>query len=264
MDHIKALAIDLDGTLLVGESLSDRNRDAVRKAFDAGLRIVIATARWRHMAESIAGQIGLDDMPVIACSGAQVYSRRAGRDIFDTRLPAAFVDQLFDICNSHRCIATATLDDHSWLKVDREPPAEYLGDGLRWVQELPASDELPRIATVQGSETIAMVRELQSADYVDSVSIYDSIGPTGKTVITITSSQANKGIALTEACRYLDIAPGQVLTFGDAGNDIEMFRVAGESVAMGQADEAVKSAADHVTLSNDADGVAVFIEEHLL
>lgn len=54
-----ALAIDLDGTLLVGEDLSARNRDAVAAAHAAGLAIIIATARWRHMAQRIADQIGL-------------------------------------------------------------------------------------------------------------------------------------------------------------------------------------------------------------
>ena len=44
----KALAIDLDGTLLVGESLSERNRNAVKLASDAGFKVIIATARWRQ------------------------------------------------------------------------------------------------------------------------------------------------------------------------------------------------------------------------
>ncbi len=264
MDHIKALAIDLDGTLLVGETLSARNRDAVRKVFDQGRQVVIATARWRHMAERIAEEIGLEGMPVIACSGAQVYSRVKGQDVFDQRLPEDFVSQLFDICNHNRCIATATLDDHSWLKIDQKPAPEYLSDELQWVQTLPESDELPRIATVQGRETIALVRALQESQFADQVSIYDSIGPSGKTVITITSKRANKGIALAQACEYLGLQPNEVIAFGDAGNDLEMFRVAGGSVAMGQADDALKAEADHIAPPNDEDGVAAFIEDRLL
>ena len=48
-----ALAIDLDGTLLVGESLSRRNRDAVKAASEAGYHVIIATARWRQLAQRI-------------------------------------------------------------------------------------------------------------------------------------------------------------------------------------------------------------------
>lgn len=261
---VQALAIDLDGTLLVGESLSKRNRDAVRRAADAGLRIVIATARWRQMAERIAEQIGLRNTPVIACSGAQVYCMETRSDIYDTRLPRSFVEQLYDICNQHRCIASATVDAHTWLKIDPKPAADYLSEELRWVEQLPAPESLPRIATVQGSSTISLVREMQQRRYAASVNIFDSIGPGGKTVITITAKEADKGIALRKACEHLKIGPDRVLAFGDADNDIAMFRVAGQSVAMGQADDSVKQAATHVTSDHREDGVAEFIERRLL
>lgn len=264
MPRHRALAIDLDGTLLQGEVLSQRNRDAVRKAADAGFRIIIATARWRQMAERIAEEIGLAELPVIACSGAQVYCTESRRDIYDTRLPAAFVDALYAICNSNRCIASATLDAHTWLKLDRQPAAEHLTDGLHWVQELPEHDELPRIATVQGTETIALVRQLHDQGWQDQVNIFDSIGPSGRTVITVTAATADKGIALSKACDHLAVDTRDVIAFGDAENDIAMFRLAGTAVAMGQASEQVQSVADHITASNLDDGVAAFIESHLL
>ena len=68
----RAFAIDLDGTLLVGEDLPADNITALRAACDAGYQIIIATARWAQMACRIADQIGITG-PVIACSGAQVY-----------------------------------------------------------------------------------------------------------------------------------------------------------------------------------------------
>ena len=261
----KALAIDLDGTLLVGESLSERNRNAVKLASDAGFKVIIATARWRQMATRIAAEIGLDGLPVIACSGAQVYSVSEAKDIYDTRLPEEFVSRLFEICNQNRCIASATVNAHTWLKIDQEPAAEFLSEELHWVAELPTGHaELPRIATVQGSATIAKVKELHRETYADQINIYDSIGPTGRTVITITAKHADKGIALTKACEHLSIETSDVIAFGDADNDIEMFRRAGASVAMGQADTEVKKAATHVTTANTDDGVAEFIEKELL
>lgn len=267
MSDVKALAIDLDGTLLVGESLSPRNRDAVRRAHDAGIHVIIATARWRQMAERIANEIGLRNTPIIACSGAQVYCTEIASDIYDTRLPESFVEALYDICNEHRCIATATVDSHTWLKIDQEPAAEFLSEELLWVEKLPHIDEhqnLPRIATVQGSSTIAVVRELHERSFSDSINIFDSIGPSGRTVITITAIGADKGIALQKACDHLNIQPEAALAFGDADNDIAMFRVAGQSVAMGQADDSVKQAATHVTTHHEEDGVAEFIEANLL
>jgi hydroxymethylpyrimidine pyrophosphatase-like HAD family hydrolase len=53
------------------------------------------------------------------------------------------------------------------------------------------------------------------------------------------------------------------VAFGDAEADIEMFRVAGASVAMGQSSDHVKSMATVVTATNDEDGVAVAVERLL-
>ena len=58
------------------------------------------------------------------------------------------------------------------------------------------------------------------------------------------------------ACNHLGITTDQVVAFGDSENDIEMFRAAGASVAMGQADEHTKAVATHVTGRNDEAGVA--------
>jgi Cof subfamily protein (haloacid dehalogenase superfamily) len=265
----RALAIDLDGTLLVGETLSVRSKIAVKRAFDAGYEVIIATARWRQMATRIAAEIGLIDTPIIACSGAQVFSQRKQQDVYDVRLPIEFVRLLYQICNDNRCIASATVDGHSWLKLDQAPDAEYLSEELRWVQQLPMPtpglpSDLPRIATVQGTGTIKEVRALQAARFSEDVNIFDSIGPSGKIVITITSKQADKGIALREVCRHESIALENVIAFGDADNDIAMFQYAGRSVAMGQAEDRVKQAATFVTATNIEDGVAKYIEENLL
>ena len=75
----------------------------------------------------------------------------------------------------------------------------------------------------------------------DRVHFFDSIGPTGKIILTITASTASKGAALQAACAHLGLQPREVVAFGDAENDIEMFRVAGASVAMGQASDEVKA-----------------------
>ena len=57
-------------------------------------------------------------------------------------------------------------------------------------------------------------------------------------------------------CEHLGIDPLSVVAYGDAENDIEMFKVSGASVAMGQADQFVKDAATNVTASNEEHGVA--------
>ncbi len=259
----KALAFDLDGTLLVGEDLPAHNRDAVRAAYDAGYRIIIATARWRQMAQRIEAQIGISG-PAITCSGAQVYCPDLGADVFDERLPEDFTTELYALCDDERCIATVTVEDRVLLKLDGQPDPAQVPEEMHWVRRLTgADDSLPRVAAIQGSKVNQRIRAELQPKYRERVHFFDSIGPTGKVILTLTASTASKGDALRAACAHLKIDTDDVIAFGDSENDIEMFRAAGASVAMGQADERTKSAATTVTAPHDQAGVARAVERLL-
>lgn len=71
-----------------------------------------------------------------------------------------------------------------------------------------------------------------------------------------TMKGVDKASSLQTICDYLSISPSQVMAFGDAQNDISMLHFAGLGVAMGNAIDEVKLAADEVTLSNNEDGIA--------
>ena len=261
--QFKALALDLDGTTLVGEELPEVNRIALQRAADAGYEIIVATARWVQMAQRVAGELGVQSVS-IACSGAQVHDPVSGADIFDVRLPEEFVHELYQVCNEARCIATVTVSDQVLLKLDGEPDRGAMGDEMTWVPQLAVSSaDLPRIAAIQGSKVCEYIKRELKPRYADTVNVFDSIGPTGKLVITVTGKAATKGAALQAACDHLDLDPRHVVAFGDAENDLEMFRLAGASVAMGQADDTVKAAADYVSSANHDGGVARAVD-HLL
>lgn len=259
----KAFAIDLDGTLLVGEEIHPDNIIALRAAKAAGIEVMIATARWSQIARRIAQQMDIEDL-VIACSGAQVYDPAAGRDVFDQRLPQDFTAELFDICNNQRCIATVTFNQDVRLKLDGEPDRAGMSEEMTWVPELTVDvSDLPRIAAVQGSACVASIREQLQEKYADTVNIFDSVGPTGKNIATITAKLGTKGEALRAAAAHLNIRADEVVAFGDAENDLEMFKAAGAAVAMGQADEVTKAAATYVSKPNTEGGVAYAVQRIL-
>ena len=80
----------------------------------------------------------------------------------------------------------------------------------------------------------------------------------------MTHSQANKGDGISALAAALGVAMEDVAVIGDMPNDLPMFARAGMAIAMGQAPEAVRSQAAHVTTSNDEDGVAHAIDTILL
>ena len=78
--------------------------------------------------------------------------------------------------------------------------------------------------------------------------------------IEISDSAATKGDAMMWLAERLGIDREQIVTFGDSENDITMIKMAGTGVAMGNALDEVKAAADAVTQTNDDDGVAIYLE----
>jgi 5-amino-6-(5-phospho-D-ribitylamino)uracil phosphatase len=260
----KALAVDLDGTLLHSdEQVTPRSIEALKAAKAAGLKIIVATSRWYQMAERVAREIGSNE-PIIACAGAQVRRPVDRHDLLDLRIPEEFANQLYPILDSRRCIATVALEEAVLVKMETPHdgakfPAEFVFVG----QLAGAVHSLPRIVLVQGTETTAHVVERLGEEWKERVRFVESFSSRRKRILTLTAAGADKGAALSVACADIGISSMEVVAFGDAEVDLEMFRVAGASVAMGQASPHLKSIATAVTLSNDEDGVAIVVEKLL-
>lgn len=254
----RAIALDLDGTLF-GEhdTISDRNRAAVSAARDAGWHVILATARWYQLAERTARDLGLTD-PVIACSGAEVRRLTDGADLFDVRLPAAFTAVLYPLIDRDEGMTMVYQDRDVLMRSAAPSPARFAE--MRWVPSLESADPTPRGVVLFGDDLNALVVEALMPEWQGDVRFLTSVMSSGATALTLTDRGADKGVALGAACAELGIDLSQAVAIGDSETDVEMFRVAGTSVAMGQASDLVKAAATWVTESNLDDGVARAIE----
>jgi Cof subfamily protein (haloacid dehalogenase superfamily) len=74
----------------------------------------------------------------------------------------------------------------------------------------------------------------------------------------------DKAYSLSKLLKYLGLSKDQMISCGDGYNDVSMIQYAGMGVAMANAQEIVKNAADFITLSNDEDGIAHVINEFML
>ena len=126
-----------------------------------------------------------------------------------------------------------------------------LADGLTWAP-----------CKILMSMEPAMLRDIQRqiADLIDDDL---TVVQTAPFYLEVLPRRINKGDALRAACRAVGIDPAEAMAFGDSENDIPMLRAAGLGVAMANADNAVKAAADVVTLSNNDNGIAAALEKYL-
>jgi len=86
---------------------------------------------------------------------------------------------------------------------------------------------------------------------------------TGETWRKFAAKGADKGNALRLLCSHLNVDISKAVAFGDDCNDFEMLGAAGIGVAMGNAIDKIKATADHITDTNDNDGVAKWLEENI-
>ena len=108
-------------------------------------------------------------------------------------------------------------------------------------------------------EELAQVQETIAGFLPESLTVVQ----TAAFFLEVIPKVINKGQGIRDICKVLELPTEAVIAFGDAANDIPMLREAGMGVAMGNAQEAVKAAADLVTLSNNEDGIAAALEQLL-
>ena len=272
--EIKLIAMDLDGTALQNDhhSFSPRLCAALEQAHQRGICIVPATGRPFDILPPplTQAQAWLDHM--ILCNGAQTRSLKTG------------------YVSPSLCLEPPVLRDLLGLARELSLPIEFSSEGRMYV----TAEDLRREAgdptltfhlesvMPQHGVTVPSLEDLCPTLPVEKVNLLcvpqhlrdtvdDRLGQmplsavwAGANNLEISHPGATKGSALTRLCRELHIPMEQVMTMGDSGNDISMLRAAGLGIAMGNAPEAVRAAADAVTARNDQDGAAIAIERYAL
>ncbi len=260
--HARLIASDLDGTLLRSDgTLSPRTVEAVTACERAGMTMVLATGRPPRWIEDIGDR--LDHRGIAVCAnGALVYdlanrsvvtshtlSPDAMAEIVD-RLRAAFPGVLF---------AVETVDhlglEPGWKTVWTPPPGTRIDDAHELVR-VPAVKLLARI---DGHD----VQTALAANTRELGHLAEVTWSGGQHLLEMSAPGVNKGATLAEFAAQLQIDAAAAVAFGDMPNDLEMLRWAGRGLAVANAHEAVRAAADAVVGSNDEDGVAIELESLL-
>lgn len=262
---IRFMLSDIDGTLLRPDhSLSQANIDAVRKLHQAGIHFSVASSRPpRAMRKQIAA-LGID-LPTVAFNGANIINPD-GSLLKAHRIALKAARTSLELFAGEK-VAVWVFADDQWLLID--PQGDYVEHERNtldydFVQVDHFDDYIDRIdKIVAASKDFELLKQLE-------IQLNPLIAETALAArsqsyyLDVTALDANKGTALETLAEELGVALAHTAAIGDAGNDVAMFLRAGLSIAMGQAETAVKSQAHYVTGSNLEDGVATAIERYIL
>ncbi len=269
------IALDLDGTLLNSrKELSRVSLQVLEKAAETGYAIVPTTGRFYGAMPEAVKNLPFVDY-AITINGAQVQDLAAEKILYCAELPwqqacaiMKWLDQfpvIYDCYMENAAFMTAAqkekideiIHDAHYRRMFHElrNPVRELKDFVREKGMSGSGVQKIQFFTADPAVRLQLMEELPKrfANLAVSSSHMQNV--------EINQSHANKGDALLALAEYLQIPREKTFAFGDGLNDLSMIEKAGMGIAMENACEAVKAAADYVTASCDADGVAKAIEK---
>jgi Cof subfamily protein (haloacid dehalogenase superfamily) len=274
---IRLIALDIDGTLLDSAwQVPAANREAVRRAADAGIEIALVTGRRFDFARPVIDQI---DAPLtLIVSGGALVKRRDGHTLVRHLLPAGVALAVVEATRDFRD-ATALVFDrphaaqvvHERLDIRDIHRRSYFERNRDFIVEVaPLESALTEDPIqVMFSGGVARMRELvallRTLDVFSSVALaVTEYEQRDFSLIDVNGAGCTKGATLAEWVATRGMTPAEVMAIGDNFNDREMLEFAGVPVVMGNAVEALKGCGWPITLDNDHGGVALAIQEFAL
>ncbi|UHA74629.1 Cof-type HAD-IIB family hydrolase [Paenibacillus sp. 481] len=244
MSKYKLLALDMDGTVLDDDhNISSETVAAIQDARAAGVTVMFSTGRALQNAMSYIEQLQLD-APVVTVNGSEVWrnphelhvrhllERDAMKkmvqlsETYDSWFWAYSTERLYNRENWN-----ADIDSEQWLKFG------YFTEDEQKLQHI-----------------LTELRAMGGLELTNSSLQNIEINPRG----------ISKASGIRSVCELLGLDMSQVVAVGDSLNDLAVIQQAGLGVAMGNAQDEVKEAADVVVSTNNEHGVAQVIRQHIL
>lgn len=263
------IALDLDGTLLTDDKrISERNKNAVAKAIEAGHIVCIATGRPHRASINYYKELNLNT-PMVNFNGALIHHPNDHRwDAVHSPLGIRTAQKIIHTCYEFgvKNILAEIMDDVYLDQHDEEMMSIFhatskdhpitIGSLKTNLKSDPTS-----ILIHPTPEQVQELRQHLNDEHAEVIEHRKWGAPWH--VIEIVRAGMNKAVGLNKIAHYFHIPQDRIIAFGDEDNDLEMLEFAGVGVAMDNAISELKDVSTHTTSSNENDGIANFLEDYL-
>lgn len=268
----RLVAFDFDGTFLDSEgNIPKRNADALKRLKKLGVELLAVTGRNDILVKDYIEELGID-IPVVGCNGASLgnvitgersYIHPIGKDVVKKVIYECI--RLGIPCKAMSIDACYTSDNEMLTKGIKQIVAKYTRELKYMIDYIYFTDE----QMLELAENTDIVKLVTVNDDIEKLMALQGVlrGISGiqvlksnRNCLDMIAENVSKGNALKKYASDMGIRAEGCIAFGDNENDISMLKYAGLGVAMANADECVRAAADEVTLTNDECGVAAVLE----
>jgi len=263
----RLVVCDVDGTLIRHDKvLTPRSIEAVRELRAANIRFTLASSRPPKGLLAVINQLQLEE-PFAAFNGAVIM--KPGPEL--TPIFSKFLDP--DVASRLiRVITSCGIDpwlytDTGWFVPDRH--GWHVDHEVKAVNFEPFAIKNFDAYVARAGKVVAVSPDQEKMGICEARVRAEFEGKISATrsqtyYLDITHPDANKGDALIKLSHLTNVRVPHIVTIGDAETDVLMFKQSGVSIAMGNADAEVQSAATFITTSNEEEGFANAVERFIL
>lgn len=261
----KLVALDMDGTLLnQNQKINDRVKKAIASAREKGVKVILSSGRGFKGIEKYVKELGLDEL-VMSLNGAVVTDASGNNTVFSIHMEPEITRRIIELQREYG-VFSIYFEGMKMYVEEMNEKALYFSN-FEGVKVLPVgnmlefynSQPIGKMLMIGDHEEFVMFRER----LLKELGQYINATFSAPNFLEAYSINVSKGIILHKVAEYYGLKREEVIAIGDGENDISMIEYAGLGVAMENAMDSVKKAADLVTKSNVEDGVARVIEKYI-
>lgn len=261
---IKAVFIDIDETLTNSQrEVTEKTKLEIKKCVENGVKIILTSGRSRREAMDFQEQIGTSPY-IVSSNGASAYDAENGVEIYNERIDPQMVLQLIKYSRENGYRIKLNYKDLLVMNEAAYPDEKDKEVSYEELERVAVEEQVVQcVITSTDFEKMRVFR-----DYIKNECIWIAVAneskrfknsdlkPSRNYYCDVASVKVSKGNAVKAVCEYFEIKPEETVTIGDGENDLSMFELTPNSVAMGNSLSETKEKANYVTDSNDEDGVA--------
>lgn len=265
----KVLVLDIDGTLTNSrKEITPATKRGIQEIMKRGHKVILASGRPTPGMRRYEQELELEKYGgyLLSFNGGRIVECRTGEIVYQRTLPPVVIPKLYHFAKENGCGLITYLGDNI---ISAFEPDQYIelesrinGMDVRVVEDFKNFvdfDVNKCLITAPVEKAPELEKQLQEK-YGDTLSIYRS----EPFFIEIMPKNVDKATSLNRMLESIGLTREDAICCGDGFNDISMIQYAGLGVAMGNAQPAVKEAADYITATNDEDGLVQVIDRFIL
>ena len=263
------LAADMDFTLLSpGKDVPEGNREAIKALREAGVAFTIATGRSSFLVGKFAESLGID-VPILTSNGGSLFDAKTRKQFASKDFDDAKIRSLLRYLMARSADATLYSDEGIFFcpASSRKYFVEGYNEGVEPAKQSPIIDigpDFPDQEKIPNFNKILLISA--DDDLINTLSADPELEviSSAPNLFDVMCSGVTKGNALLSLAGHLNIPASQTFAIGDSDNDLSMIEDAAYGIAMGNATDNCKAAAQYITADYDSLGFAKAVYEYVI